>query len=207
MYILRNVFAMIGTVLVFATAHISVPAHSKVNAKATTQAEGSLDKTETNIDIQFTTAEWIALAQTIVLVATIWVMWSTSRRQLSEMRIELKELRRNLRNVSHHELFSRIFSVYDLYIRYPNDLSAIWDEEKRDSSQIRQAYAAYAIIDLLYLMHVERDTLDPGLMDTTWKNWARSLSQNEQLYAVYDGVKSEYPLDFRKAVEAAAKSG
>ena len=49
----------------------------------------------------------------------------------------------------------------------------------------------FAILDVLYLMYLQHESLDPGLLKT-WQTWVTKIFDEPDLNRVYKMVKEEY---------------
>lgn len=103
-------------------------------------------------------------------------------------------------------MFERLFELYGLFLQYPADLKTLWPQLAGEPEEkVRSAYLGYALIDLLYLMHLEWSAMDPGLQQT-WNVWASRLVQNEFLSKLLSQVENEYPADFVKRLRTIANN-
>ena len=122
------------------------------------------------------------------------------------MRAQILELHKTARVSAHSAMFERLFELYGLFLKFPSDMKSLWPHLRDETDEnVRLAYLGYAIIDLLYLMHLEWDTLDAGLRQT-WNIWASRLVHNEFLDKLVSEVENEYSPEFINRLKANASN-
>lgn len=143
----------------------------------------------------------IVLVETGVLLATLLFMYYQYRKTMAVMIDQLSELRREVRISAHTDLFEKLLDLYYKYLEYPDDLKEIFrDQSGMDSSEFRRRNMIFAILDLLYLMYLNKESLDPGLA-MTWEVWVAKIFDEPKIKEVYNLVQSEYPQDYVECLE------
>lgn len=151
--------------------------------------------------------------EAIFLLVTIIFMYYQYRKtmlvtskQLSVMSDELSELRKEIRITAHEDIYTKLIELYYKYIEYADDLKHIFRAHRNlDRAEIRREYMVFAILDILYLMYLQRDTLDKGLL-ITWKNWINRIFEEPNIYKIYESVKREYDPKYIKYIEKKYKN-
>lgn len=139
-----------------------------------------------------TTETVILSIETAVLLTTLIFMYIQYRGTTKVMRAELDELRKNVRIATHEDIYEKLLTLYYKYMEYPEDLKDIFRGHQQISpKEIRQRYMVFAILDILYLMYLQRDTLDRGLL-RTWRIWIGRIFEEPKIKEIYDMVKDEY---------------
>lgn len=155
-----------------------------------------------NWGLVITGIEAIALLLTIIFMYYQYrkTMLLTSK-QLSVMSDELTELRKEIRITTHEDIYTKLIDLYYKYIEYADDLKHIFRAHKNlDTAEVRREYMVFAVLDILYLMYLERDTLDKGLL-ITWKKWINIVFEEPSIYKIYESVKSEFDPKYIKYIE------
>ena len=125
--------------------------------------------------------------------------------QLLIMSDEISEVRKEIRISTHEDLYEKLLTLYYKYIEYADELKDVFRAHKqKDASEIRKEYIIFAILDIIYLMYLQRDTLDRGLIKT-WKMWIRKIFNEPEMYAIYTAVKSEYDDEYISYIEDSIK--
>lgn len=143
-----------------------------------------------------------------VLLATLIFMYyqyrktmSVMSKQLSLMSDNLSEIRKEIRITTHEDIYEKLFTLYYKYIEYADDLKDIFKGHiKLNTSEIRKQYIVFAVLDLLYLMYLQRDTLDRGLLKT-WETWIKRIFEEPKIFEIYERVKDEYDPEYIKCIE------
>ena len=152
--------------------------------------------------------------EAIVLLGTLIFMYYQYRRtilvmskQLSIMSDELSELRKETRIATHGDLYGKLLTLYYKYIEYADDLKDVFRAHaKLDASEIRKEYIIFAVLDILYLMYLQRDTLDKGLLKT-WKIWINKIFEEPKMFEIYEAIKEEYDTEYIWYIEKHHKKG
>jgi hypothetical protein len=148
-----------------------------------------------------TIGQVITVLQAIILLATLIFMYFQFHRTISVMSAQLTALQKQVSITSHEDLYDKLLCMYYKYIEYADDLKGIFrSHDKMSSTDFRQCYMIFAILDIVYLMYLQRDTLDIGLRKT-WEMWADKIFQEPKIFEVYEQVKSEYDSEYVKYLE------
>jgi hypothetical protein len=90
----------------------------------------------------------------------------------------------------------KLFSIYYKFIDYPQIAKKIFPSlEKIDDSEIITDYMILAILDLLYMMYLQKDSLDKGLLKT-WNFWATKIYRTPRMKSTLKDVEDEYDTQF-----------
>jgi hypothetical protein len=66
--------------------------------------------------------------------------------------------------------------------------------------EIKKRYIIFAILDLLYLMYLQRDYLDKRLLKT-WNLWTIKIFEEPEIYAIYEQIKKEFDEEYILEIE------
>ncbi|MCL0050875.1 hypothetical protein M1N22_03440 [Dehalococcoidia bacterium] len=151
--------------------------------------------------------------QAVVLLATLIFMYYQYRKtmsvmsaQVSLMSDELSEIRKEIRITAHEDIYEKLFTLYYKYIEYADDLKDIFrSHAKLNTSEVRKQYMMFAVLDLLYLMYLQRDTLDRGLLKT-WETWTKRIFEEPKIFEIYETVKDEYDPEYIRYIEGVYKN-
>jgi len=146
--------------------------------------------------------------EAVVLLATLIFIYYQYRRtisvmssQLSIMSEQLSEVRKEIRIATHEDLYEKLLTLYYKYIEYADDLKDVFRAHaKLEASEIRKEYIIFAVLDILYLMYIQRDTLDKGLLKT-WEMWINKIFEEPKMFEIYEAVKEEYDTEYIKYIE------
>lgn len=138
-------------------------------------------------------------AQTVILgieaaalVATLLFMYYQYRKTIRVMQSQISELKDQTRISTHADIYEKLLTLYYKYMEYPEDLKGLFrSHEGIDRAEMRRRYMVFAILDILYLMYLQRETLDPGLLKT-WEIWITQIFEEPTLNRIYEMVKKEY---------------
>ena len=142
-------------------------------------------------------------AQAVLLLATLCVLYIQYRatmgimlRQLELMTQQLADMRREIHTSAHGDIYDKIFTFYYNAIDNADVMRSIFRANANMSTtEIKEHYILFSIMDLLYLMYLQRNTLDKGL-SMTWHAWVNKLFNEPKLTNLYLSVKNEYDPDY-----------
>jgi len=146
--------------------------------------------------------------EAILLLCTLIFMYfqyrktmSVMSKQLLLMSEELNEVKKEIQITTHEDIYEKIFTLYYKHIEYAEDLKDIFRiNSELEISDYRKQYMVFAILDLLYLMYLQRDTLDKGLLKT-WKIWIKRIFDEPKINEIYESVKDEYDQEYISHIE------
>ena len=139
------------------------------------------------------------------LVGAIIFMYYQYRKTIGAMWNQVSELRAQTRISTHADIYEKLLTLYYKYMEYPEDLKGLFRSlEKIDQAEMRRRYMVFAILDILYLMYLQRDTLDPGLLKT-WGTWVTGIFEEPTLNKIYEMVKPEYDPTYISHLESKYK--
>ena len=147
--------------------------------------------------------------EAILLLGTLIFMYiqyrktmSVMSQQLLLMSEQLSEVRKEIRISTHEDIYEKIFTLYYTYIEYADDLKDIFrSNSKLEVSDFRKQYMIFTILDILYLMYLQRDTLDTGLLKT-WETWIKKIFDEPKINEIYEAVKGEYDQEYIRYIES-----
>lgn len=144
--------------------------------------------------------------EAVVLLTTLIFMYYQYRKTMSVMSAQLSEIRKEIRITTHEDIYEKLFTLYYKYIEYADDLKDIFiSHTKLNTSEVRKQYMVFAVLDLLYLMYLQRDTLDRGLLKT-WDAWVKRIFEEPKIFDIYETVKDEYDQEYIRVIESLYKN-
>lgn len=140
--------------------------------------------------------------EAVVLLATLIFMYYQYRKTMLLMSDQLSEIRKEIRITTHEDIYEKLLALYYKYIEYADDLKDIFrGHTKLNTPEVRKQYMVFAILDILHLMYLQRDTLDKGLLKT-WETWINRIFEEPKIFEIYETVKTEYDIEYIKYIEA-----
>lgn len=140
--------------------------------------------------------------EAILLLCTLIFMYFQYIKTMSVMSKELSEMRKEIRITTHEDIYEKIFTLYYKHIEYAEDLKGIFRiNSELEISEYRKQYMVFVILDLLYLMYLQRDTLDKGLLKT-WEIWIKRIFDEPKINEIYEAVKDEYDQEYISHIES-----
>ena len=140
-------------------------------------------------------------SEALILLATLLFMYYQHRKTMEVMGKELSEIRKENRLIMHEDLYDKLLSLYYKYIENTDDLKDVFEGfQDISNSEVKKKYVVFAVLDILFLMYMQQETLDESLR-RTWKVWSKKVFEEEEMHKVYENCKNEYPQDFRQQME------
>jgi len=149
-----------------------------------------------------------------VLLATLIFIYYQYRKtisamtgQLSIMADQLLEVRKEIRIATHEDLYDKLLDFYYKCIDYADELRGVFRSHTQlSAADIRKQYIIFAVLDILYLMYLQRDTLDKGLI-ITWEKWVKKIFDEPKMFEIYEATKSEYDPEYIQYIERKRRGG
>ena len=133
--------------------------------------------------------DWIAIAQSAILLITIIIMIVQYRQASKHHRDDLENILRTFRSQIHERILSNLLGLNRIMLEYPKDIkNAFKGFENSSAEDVRLHCYVYAILDLLNYLVLHEDVVDPYV-----KNHLRKLASllytEQRMKEIFEEVK------------------
>jgi hypothetical protein len=125
----------------------------------------------------------LALLTILVLLVSSYFTIRMARRQAYE-------LRRTIQSNAHATVLNRLLDLYRIQLE---------SDPRLDDDRSRNDLSIYAMLDFLYYLYLERDTLSPQYSEV-WQSWAMRATSLPDFSDVFARIQSEFPTEFVAAL-------